>query len=253
MIEYRLLKGERIVNSLAVDETGGVYVVSDHALYRFGVGRTGDPKIVWRERYDRDSAQKPGQLSQGSGTTPTLVGKALVVITDNADPRMRVLSYKRTAKNVRHRKVCSTPVFAPGASATENSIVAVGRSVVVENNHGYEGPQSTTGGRTTAPGIARVDVTRKGCGLIWESDVVAPTSVPKVSLRTGLLYVYSKPADPADPWYFTALDVRSGKLAWKRLTGTGPAWNNHYAAVYLGPDRAAYIATMMGLVRIADG
>lgn len=248
------LPGERIVNSFATDETGGVFIVSDQALYRFDSRRDGTPTITWRKKYDRGSRQKPGQLSQGSGTTPTLIGKDLVVITDNADPRMRVVSYRRTAERVKKRKVCSVPVFAAGASATENSLVAVGRSVVVENNYGYEGPQSTMVGRTTAPGIARVDVTRKGCGTRWESDLVAPTSVPKASLKTGLLYVYGKPAGaPADPWYFTAVDLRTGKLAWRRLTGTGAQWNNHYAAIYLGPDRAAYIATMVGLIRLADG
>ncbi len=247
------LKGERIVNSFATDETGGVYIVSDHAMYRFDARRNGAPAVTWRETYDRGSTQKTGQLSQGSGTTPTLVGRNLVVITDNADPRMRVLSFRRTAKPVRHREVCREPVFAPGVSATENSIVAVGRSVIVENNYGYENPSTTTLGRSTTPGITRVKVGRKGCGTMWESDEIAPTSVPKVSLKTGLLYVYNKPEGiESDPWYFTAIDVRTGKTAWKQLTGTGMQWNNHYAAIYLGPDRAAYIATLSGLIRLAD-
>ena len=248
------LPGERIVNSFATDETGGVYIVSDHALYRFDAAASGAPRVTWREAYDRGSVQKPGQLSQGSGTTPTLIGDDLVVITDNADPRMNVISYRRTGEPVRNRQVCRQPVFGEGASATENSIVAVQRSVIVENNYGYQNPGSTMFGRSTTPGVARVDVTRDGCGVMWSSDEIAPTSVPKVSLKTGLLYVYTKPAGvPQDPWYFTAIDVRSGRTAWKRLTGTGTQWNNHYAAIYLGPDRAAYIATLNGLVRLTDG
>lgn len=248
------LKDEKIVNSFATDETGGAFIVSDHAMYRFDAGRRGLPHVTWRQPYDRGSTQKPGQLSQGSGTTPTLIGRNLVVITDNADPRMRVLSFRRTAEPVGHRLVCREPVFAKDASATENSIVAVGRSVLVENNYGYQNPSTTTGGRSTTPGVARVDVSRRGCGTMWHSDEIAPTSVPKVSLKTGLLYVYTKPAGvQSDPWYFTAIDVRTGETAWKQLTGTGPQWNNHYAAIYLGPDRAAYIATLAGLVRLSDG
>lgn len=248
------LPGERIVNSFATDETGGVFIVSDHALYRFDAGRRGLPVVTWRERYDRGTAEKPGQLSQGSGTTPTLVGDDLVVITDNAEPRMNVLSYLRSADPRDRRLVCRAPVFRKGESATENSIVAVGRSVLVENNYGYTSPATTMNGGSTAPGVARVRVGRDGCGTMWTSKETAPTSVPKASLANGLLYVYGKPPGVVeDPWYFTAIDVRTGKTAYRRLTGTGPHWNNHYAAIYLGPDGAAYIATLAGVVRLEDG
>ena len=248
------LPGESIVNSFATDETGGVYIVSDHALYRFDATAAGAPRVTWRQKYDRGSQQKPGQLSQGSGTTPTLIGRDLVVITDNADPRMRVVAYQRGRSVTGPRKVCQAAVFAKGASATENSLVAAGRTVLVENNYGYQNPSSTMFGRTTSPGVARVGVGRSNCGVKWTSPVVAPTSVPKVSLRSGLLYVYGKPGgDPSDPWYFTAIDVRSGRTVWQRLTGTGTQYNNHYAAIYLGPDRTAYVATLAGLLRIRDG
>ena len=248
------LDGERIVNSFATDETGGVFIVSDHALYRFDAGRRGRPVVTWRERYDRGSVEKPGQLSQGSGTTPTLVGEDLVVITDNAEPRMNVLSYRRGAEHRDRRRVCRQPVFGKGTSATENSIVAVRRSVIVENNYGYTGPATTTNGGSTAPGIARVRVGRESCGTMWTSAETAPTSVPKASLANGLLYVYAKPPGvPEDPWYFTAIDVHTGRTAYRRLTGTGTQWNNHYAAIYLGPDQAAYIATLAGVVRLQDG
>ncbi|MPY77891.1 MAG: hypothetical protein GEV04_05225 [Actinophytocola sp.] len=248
------LPGERIVNSFAVDETGGVFIVSTHALYRFDRGPGGAPRVTWREEYDRGSTHKPGQLSQGSGTTPTLVGDDLVIITDNADPRMHVIAYRRTAKNQPQRRVCAEPVFEAGASATENSIVAAGRSVIVENNYGYTGPGSTMFGASTAPGIARVEFSAARCATRWTSDEIAPTNVPKASLANGLLYVYTKPDGvPEDPWYFTAIDVHTGRTVWKRLTGTGVQWNNHYAAIYLGPDGVAYLATVAGVVRVADG
>jgi hypothetical protein len=251
-----LPEGEIIANSFAVDETGGVFIVSDHAFYRFDAAADGTPDVTWRESYDRGSTQKPGMLSQGSGTTPTIFGdQNLISITDNADPQMHVIAYDRSTGD----KLCEVPVFTPGASTTENSLVSVGRSVIVENNYGYTGPQSTLLGRTTTPGIARVKLERNpdgsaDCGLMWTSDEAAPTSVPKVSLATGLLYVYTKPKSSLgiDAWYFTGIDVRTGRTQFKQLTGTGVGYNNHYAAIYLSPSGVGYIATLAGLVRVQD-
>jgi hypothetical protein len=164
---------------------------------------------------------------------------------------MNVLVYDRQT----HRQICKTPVFASGASATENSLVAAGRSFIVENNYGYQGVQSTVGGRSTTPGVARVVVEKGRCRVAWTSKVTAPTSVPKVSLGNGLLYVYSKPPSTAadDSWYFTAIDVRTGRTRWTQRTGNGIQWNNHYASIYLGPDGAAYMPVLSGLVRFKDG
>jgi hypothetical protein len=243
------LDGEIIANSFAVDETGGVFVVTDHALYRLDADAAGAPRVTWRQPYDRGSRRKPGQLSRGSGTTPTLIGRDRVAITDNAEPRMKVLVYDRMTG----RAVCGEPVFADGASATDNSLVAVGNSLIVENNYGYTGPASTLFGATSSPGVARVDVLGDRCETVWTSQEVAPSSVPKASLATGLLYVYGKPPHRAiATWTLTAIDLHSGETAFRVLTGTGVQWNNHYSAITLGPNGCAYAATLTGLVRICD-
>ncbi|WP_203911995.1 hypothetical protein [Rhizocola hellebori] len=243
------LPGEAIANSFAVDETGGVFVVTDHALYRLEADAAGAPRITWRQAYDRGSRRKPGQLSHGSGTTPTLIGPDRVAITDNAEPRMNVLVYDR----ITGRPICGAPVFAPGASATDNSLVAVGNSLFVENNYGYTGPASTMFGSHSAPGVARVDVQGERCETVWTSQEVAPSSVPKASQATGLLYLYGKPPyGVVAAWTLTAIDMHTGKTAFRVLTGTGMPWNNHYSAIALGPNGCAYAATLTGLVRICD-
>jgi len=248
---------EGVFNSVSADATGGVYAVTTHATYRLDAGPKGRPRITYRLPYDRGSRTKPGMLSRGSGTTPTLIGKRWLVIADNAEPRTRILVYdRRRGIRRRDRLHCTVPVLPRGRSTTENSLVAAGRSVIIENNYGYQGPQSTLLGRTTTPGIERVLIRPRGrCRVAWRSDEVAPSSVPKASLGAGLVYAYTKPAGPAqvDRWYFTAIDIRTGRTRWRRLTGTGIQWNNHYAWIYLGPDGAAYIATITGLIRIADG
>ena len=249
----KLPAGEEVTNSVATDKTGGMYVVSTHALYRLDATGEGIPEITWREVYDRGTRLKPGNLSQGSGTTPTLLGKRWLAINDNADPQTNVLVYDRR-KGATDRLHCTQPVLAENAGTTDNSLVAAGNSFIIENNYGYKGPTSTILGQTTTPGIARVMVEEDGCRVAWTNDSIAPSSVAKASLGNGLLYAYTKPkaSNTFDAWYFTAVDIRTGKTVWSRLTGTGIQWNNHYAAIYLGPDGTAYIATLAGLVRIDD-
>ena len=250
-----LATGEAIANSFAVDADGGVYVVTDKKLYRFGAMPDGSPQVVWSETYRNSGIAKPGQVGAGSGTTPTIMERGRVAITDNADP-MNVAVYKRGATVGGSRVVCEQPVFRKGASATDNSLITARNSLVVENNYGYSSPQAVNGGNSTAPGMERVDVNKdgKGCRTVWKSNAVAPTVVPKLSLANGLIYAYTKPPrkDRADAWYLTALDFCTGEHRFSRLAGSGLGFNNNYAPVTLGPDGSAYVGVLGGLVRFAD-
>ncbi len=243
------LQGEGISNSFAVDETGGVYIVSDKALYRFDAAADGAPQVSWREVYPNSGIHKPGQSDAGSGTTPTLMSKDRVTITDNADP-MDVLVYKRARSVSGSRLICSAPVFRQGASATDQSLIATDRSIIAENNYGYSGPAATMNGGVTEPGLTRVDVAGGGCRTVWTSQERAPSVVPKLSLANGLVYTYTKPprSDGIDAWYLTALDFRSGRTVYRRLAGTGFGYNNNYAPVTLGPDGTAYVGVLGGVV-----
>ena len=246
--------GEEIANSFAVDESGGVYIVSQGALYRFDAAADGAPSVTWREEYRNSGIAKPGQVHAGSGSTPTVMGRRYLTITDNADP-MNVVVYDRRPQAAGSRLVCEQPVFEKGASATDQSLIVAGRSIIAENNYGHSGPQSVEGGDTTAPGIERVDLGRDGrCRSVWRSQEIAPSVVPKVSLETGLVYTYTKPAreDGGDAWYFTALDFCTGRTVYSQLAGTGLGYNNNFAPVTLGPDGSAYVGVLGGLLRLAD-
>jgi hypothetical protein len=181
------------------------------------------------------------------------MGKGLVAITDNADP-MDVLVFKRARRVKGRRLVCRQPVFDKGASDTDQSLIGTARSMVVENNYGYTGPTSTSQGKTTTPGLTRVDINRsgRGCHIVWNSDEIAPSVVPKLSLGAGLVYTYTKDTDSHDPWYLTTLDFRTGRTVFKVRAGSGLGYNNNYAPVTLGPDGTAYVGTLGGLVALRD-
>ena len=239
---------EGIGNSFAVGPDG-VYIVTDAALYRLAADVDGTPRVQWRTAYANTGATKSGQTQPGSGTTPTLMGERYVAITDNDDP-IKVVVARRADGGV----VCTEPLFAKGASSTDQSLIATDSIIVAENNFGYSSPTATEHGHTTSPGLQRVDVENGRCRTVWRSHESAPSAVPKLSLAAGLLYIYAKPArdDGQDAWYLTALDVRTGRTVFRRLGGEGLGFNNNYAPITLGPDGTAYLGVLGGIVAWRD-
>lgn len=119
-------------------------------------------------------------------------------------------------------------------------------------------------GRVSAPGIARVDIARdgSGCRRAWTTRNVRPASVvSKASSANGVLYTYENAKDPqvpgADPWNWAALDMRTGKVLWKRRAGFGGRFNNHYAGIAIGRDRKGrpilYLGGVGGVMALRDG
>lgn len=249
-----VLDGDTIENSFAVTRDG-VYVATGAALFRLEAPDGGAPRVRWRTAYDAGTRLKPGQTSRATGTTPTVFADGrLVAITDNHDPRMRVVVADTRDGSV----TCTQEVFAPDRSATENSLIAAGHTLVVENNYGYAPAiTSTTAGNTSVGGLAAIEVDGESgtCRVRWQNDdIVIPSLVSKATLAGGLVLTYTKPADPwgVDAWYFTAVRLDSGEVAWTRLAGTGTPLNNHYAAGYLSPSGDFLVGTVNGIVVLRD-
>jgi hypothetical protein len=252
------LPGEEIENSFAVDSSGA-YIVSDAAMYGMNADPvTGAPKISWRESYERSSTRKSGTLSLGSGTTPTLLGSDLVAITDNANPRINILVYHRGLGYSGNRLICKVPIFSPGNSSTENSLIGWGKSLIAENNYGYDLFPTMMFGRIGVGGTVRVDVNEDetSCRVVWENREISQTTVPKLSAETGLVYLYTK--DPGvgrgiDAYYLTAVELETGKRVFRVLAGTGVSYDNNWAPITLGSSGCAYVGVLRGLVQICDG
>jgi hypothetical protein len=253
-----------IENSFATDQNGGVYIPTNRKLYRFGAGPAGVPKVVWQVTYPNSGESKPGQVDDGTGTTPTIMPGGYVNITDNADP-MDIMVYRTAARPFkwvrRHhhrrrvalpRQVCKVPIFSKGASADENSIIAAGRSMLAEDNYGYQNPTSLAG-KVTTPGFVRVDLNRNGngCHTVWTNTTEsAPTVVSKLALASGLIYTYT--TDANGNWYWTALDFRTGKVVYKVLSGSGYSFNNNYAGISISPKGTEYLGALGGIMALRD-
>lgn len=248
---HSLDTSEEIQNGFAVAEEG-IYIVSDHALYLFHTDENQRPSVRWRATYDRGSSQKTGSINQGSGTTPTLFSN-YVTITDNADGRINLLVFSRYPEA---QKICQIPLFSEGASATENSMIAFNRSVIIENNAGFTNAHQHKDYSSIAAGLTRIDVNDEGngCRVVWESDLTIPSVVSKFSSVNGLIYSYTFDtlADGSNDWYLVAIDFRSGEEVARIHTGNGKAYNNNFSPITLGPNGSVYVGTTRGLLKISQ-
>jgi len=264
----KLGTGEKIANSFSVDGLDA-YVVSTGKLYRLTAGADNIPRIVWSAGYKNDYpvTPKPGQISTGSGTTPTILdhGK-YVAIADNAT-QTHVVVYRTAARlgPKEDRVVCEQPVFKPGLGAIEDSLVGSGRSLIASNNYGYVFNKATLLSPPTEPGVARVDIdpNGKGCTNVWTNYDVNPGSYgAKLSTKTGLIFLVSRKSDMTrqdaqhpyglDVWYWTTIDFRTGQTVWEKMAGTGPGFDGYWPLGFLGPNGAFYESGYMGIFALRD-
>jgi hypothetical protein len=251
------LRGEEIQNALTMDARA-VYILSDHAQYAFAADASGKPVQLWRSAYDRGSRRKVGSINQGSGTTPTLLGDQWITFADNADGRINIVVLRRNDGS----RICAVPVFKDGASATDNSMIGWGRSIILENNAGFTSAHQQKDWGAVAGGVVRVDVRADGtgCDTIWTSPIKVPSVVAKLSAANGIAYFYSFDLvkDGAGPnagkvtqdWSVVGLDFKTGKQVLKIPTGRGKAFDNNWASMSISPRGDLYVGVTGGLVRV---
>lgn len=55
-----------------------------------------------------------------------------------------------------------------------------------------------------------------------------------------------------DAWYLTAVDFRAGERRRRTLTGTGPAYDNNWVPITIGPDGTEYAGVFNGIFAVRD-
>lgn len=260
-----------IANSHSVDEgdsaeaSSGVYVLTTHKLYRFGLDAGGNITVDWETDYDRGTQQKSGQVSHGSGTSPTVFrmgGRRFVTIADNATDRMNVNVYRAetTLETGEQRLFAQVAPFGDNPEVSdENSLIVApapdnsgGYDIFAENNFGYDGFASVAGPSVTEPGFARMRLLPSGSFTVASvnSEIRVPTVVSKMSTANNTVYTYEK---RTDGWYFTGLDAADlNKVHFAARVGpSSEIFNNHYAALSLDADgRSAWIGTVLGVTKV---
>lgn len=278
---------EEVQNSFSIGKDG-VYIVSNAALFKFYFNEETkqiemDPK--WAETfkkgdlvYDNDLKRKPGHLNTGSGTTPTLMDDRFVAICDNAPGRVNLCIYRQDNGEL----VSKLPLFENDGSAVENSAVAYDNSYIVANTYGYTDPFKVN---PTPGGIMRFDyneekgIFEKVEGWPASGTYDCKTATPKISTKSGMIYVYNRSEEPFNghnDWQLTTIDFRTGlrvlssKLYFDKGTFKDnigfilragslgnknydrKVFNNIWGTFTFGPDKSFYLGTYRGFIKVSS-
>lgn len=231
-----------VSNSIAADETGGIYVVSSQRMMRFQYDGA-SVSLAWEAAYDVGETGSGIRLGAGSGSTPSLMGlpqddDRFVVITDAQDIMHLVLfwrdeipaDWQPLSPDHDRRIACEVPVTFgdPNATVTvsEQSVLVREYASIVVNNQiedesvlaGFSGPirnilSAIESGRPSqAPfGVERIDwdPETRTCTTVWVNpDISVPNTIPTMSADSRLFYGVGL-QDGA--WGLHALDFDTGE------------------------------------------
>ena len=242
---------EAVANGL-VGRPNGVSVLTTHALYEIELDGA-DIITTWRTAYDRGSARKPGQLSWGSGTTPTFFGPhaSWGAIVDNADdaPNLLILSAETGQELGRMH------AFINGGQGTENSLIADGNTLWIPSTYGFAYPPEAVDGPSqpeTAPfigGLTRIDVTETAGSAgssvtlerVWETNARVST-LPILTLEDRR--IWSMSTDETDQIVsIAAIDADTGEEVFRREIGEKPLDDPGQMTGLITPDGTYWQAT----------
>jgi hypothetical protein len=278
---------EEIQNSFSVGKDG-LFIVTNYALYKLRFNQ--EKKIIeidpdWIENYreggliyENDHKVKPGQLNNGSGTTPTLVDTRFVAICDNDTSRVNLCVFDRLTGE----QIFKYKLFDERGAAVENSVVAYENSIIVGNTYGYTDPfrQNPTPG-----GIMRFDYNeeKKTYERVANWPAVGTydckTATPKLSTPNGIIYVYNRADQPVNDhydWQVTGIDyktglrifyikpyfnkgefddninfmLKAGSLGTKNYDRK--VFNNIWGTFTFGPGNSFYIGTYRGFLKVSS-
>jgi hypothetical protein len=268
---------ENVSNSIAVDEHGAIYTVTDTAQYKH-VTTSAGLEEVWRARYETGAASGV-RLGDGSGSTPTVMGTdpgddRFIVITDGQKLMHLVLMWKDEipadwqpiAPGKDRRIACEVPVRFGDPNATESldeqSVLVRGYASILVNNQlknssfldslpgaARQAAAALAGGDPSrAPhGLERIDwdPRTRTCSTVWANrEVSVPNGIPSMSAATNLVYGMGQ---RNGTWGLEGLDFATGaSRLWVPRTPL-PYENSFYAATEIGPDGAIWTGTFGGV------
>ena len=278
---------EDVSNSIALDEDGGIYVVSTEKMYR--VQWTGEQLTLdeeagaWTAAYETGGdVLIPGRLGKGSGSTPSLMGTGpedkFVVITDGRALTHLVLfwrdkipaDWQPIAPGKSRRIAAEVPVTFGDGNATqsmsEQSVLVNGYGAVVVNND-YNtkiAPELDlladiwsyiTVFRSNKPRVAPYGVEKfqwdpeaRKLRTAWTNrSISCPNAIPTMSAASGLMYCVGQ---RRQVWNIEALDWQTGASRFHIPLQRNWPYTSFYAATQIGDGGSMVYGTFNGVVQL---
>ena len=267
------LGDEQVSNSIAVDEEGGIYIVTNRAMHR--VQWSGESlKHVWRTEYETGpDTPFPGRLGTGSGSTPTLMGKQgsdkFVVITDGGELMNLVLMWRdevpedwqAIAPGVDRRIAAQYPitfgVSERTRSISEQSVLVRGYGAMVVNNE-YAWDTANLGLLTVllsnipanAPyGVEKFSWNPSTRQLVsnWSNQISCPNGIPTMSESSNLAYCWGQ---RSGKWVLEGMNWETGSSEVVESIGYLLKYNSIYAATQVVDQGQVVSGTAGGITRL---
>lgn len=274
IVSHRLNSEEEVSNSLAVDENGGLYVVTHKKMYRLQWAK-GNLSVSWDSEYPTTDSPMPGRLGLGSGTTPTLMGTGnqdkLVVIADG-QKKMNLVAFWRdeipkdwkAIPGFSRRVAGIIPILfgdpTRERSITDQSLLVRGYGAVAVNNDYGDHPTDPWSNFWTilwsnykdyAPyGIEKfewVPEERKLKSIWANAELSVPNGIPTMSSETGLIYYLGQ---KDEKWTVEAVDWNTGHLHFRKVLENEVKYNSYYAGMEIGFDSDLVTGTVGGALRL---
>ncbi len=279
-----------ISNSLAIDETGGIFVVQPDCVVKihWDPKKLGQDRLahLWSVPFQSSTERFPGRLGIGSGTTPSLVGcgeqDQFVAIGDGQQQMHLVLIWRGEVPDDweglpnRDRRIAAEVPVKFGLdgstqSTTEQSLTVRGYEIVaVSNQYGSlprESPRLLrryfgsshmhTIYRSNYPAVAPHGVEK----FAWNPESRTLESVwanPSLSLPNGIPsmseatgLLYGIGQRDSD-WTLEAISWQTGESVFHRRLSRNFRYNSFYSATEIGPHGMILNGMYGGVMRFSD-
>jgi hypothetical protein len=215
-------------NAFPIDENNSMYFQTTQRFFKINWDGA-KLKIAYEAKYDFVADGPKGKWAEGSGTTPTLIGRGvgdkLAVMADGHKKNNLVAFWRELPKDwkgipgqdIHFAGKIELPAaerFSDLFQSIENSPCAFGYDVYVAQFNGFLGQKSPT-----KKGVQKVrwNTTTRQFEIIWVNKEVNLNGVLTYSYGSNMVYGSGK--EDNGEYYYYGLDAETGKVVWKYLLG----------------------------------